>query len=337
MKHPTKRTASQEKRIDGGAPRPALALYAVGRSGYGDGNVMSVLDRFSLYAFDRAAKENGIPTWTEPVLMEALGYKDKQSFKKVRIKAMEACLALNIEPHSDFIFENGAYRFTLFACYLIAMRSDPKKPLVAEVQFKLAALAASVADPRLHAALVQRVEIREKLASGNKTLHATALRHGVEDFSRFVDAGYRGMYNMSLRRLSEVKGVEPGESLLDRMDVEELAANLFRVTQTDKKIRIDNVEGQAALEDTAVKVGKAVRRTMMSLNKTKPEDLPITEHITQTKKRIKGARTELKKLATSKARNAMLGTFVEEHELMDERERGFTKDPDEDEREPDSE
>jgi len=273
MRHPTTRSKCQAGSVEVDERRASLALYTAERSDYGD-RAMSIWDRFSLYAFDRAARENGIPTWTEPVLMEALGYKDKQSFKKVRIKAMEACLALNLEPHSDFIFENGGYRFTLFACYLMAMRSDPKKPLVAEVQLKLAALATSIADPRLHAAMVDRVEHREKLSTGMKSLSATADRHGVEDFGRFVDAGYRGMYNMSLRRLSEIKGIQPGEILLDRMDIEELAANLFRVTQTDKKIRVDNVEGQAALEDTANKVGKVARRAMMKLNKTKPETLP---------------------------------------------------------------
>src|SRR5690606_35371205 len=100
---------------------------------------------------------------------------------------------------------------------------------------------------------------REEMKEGLKSLANTAHDHGVRSYARFMNAGYRGMYNMSLCDIERLKGVGPREHLIDRMGRTELAANLFRVTLTDNKIQREDVRGQAALENAAHEVGQVVR------------------------------------------------------------------------------
>ncbi|WP_437676648.1 hypothetical protein [Sorangium sp. So ce131] len=295
---------------------------------------MDITKRFSMYAFEMTATKSGVYTWSEDVLMSTLGYETREPFRKAVRKAMQACLTMNIEPHNDFIKDDDGYRFTRFACYLIVMSCDTKKPRVAQVQLQFAALANTIPDPRVQAARVDRTIIREKVADGMKSLSATAQSHGVVDYARFMDAGYRGMYNSSLAELEHIKGIRPGEHLLDRMDQTELAANLFRITQTDKKIEKENVHGQAALENTASEVGSVVRNAMLQLGGTAPESLPITEHIDEAKKKLKSARKKMKKLNATKERDELLFKVVEERDLIDEEsaeeDPGYTPDPEED-------
>lgn len=261
---------------------------------------MSTLDLFDTYQFESIAAQNGTLTWHEDVLMEVLGYQDRVSFRKAVKRAMAVCLTLDIEPHLDFIPTGNSYKFTRVACYLIAMNADPRKPRVAMAQTYFAGLASIIDTRQDHVARVDRVVIREEVTAGMKSLARTASHHGVESYARFMDAGYRGMYNMGLGELSKVKGISPGEQLVDRMDRTELAANLFRVTQTDSKIKNEGVQGQAALEHTATVVGQAVRKTMMEINGTKPEELPIAEPIRDAKKKLKKTGKRMKALSTPK-------------------------------------
>ncbi|WP_437872941.1 BRO family protein [Sorangium sp. So ce363] len=295
---------------------------------------MDITKRFSMYAFEMTATKDGVYTWSEDELMSTLGYETRTAFRKAVHKAMQACLTMNVSPLDDFIKDGDGFRFTRFACYLVVMSCDTRKPRVAQVQFQFAALADVIPDPRIQAARVDRVIIREEVTDGMKSLSATAQNHGVVDYARFMDAGYRGMYNRSLAELERLKGIRPGEQLLDRMDRTELAANLFRITQTDRKIENENVHGQAALENAASEVGAVVRKAMIDLNNTAPEQLPIAEHIDVAKKKLKTARKELKKLNATKERDELLFKVVEERDLVDEESLGdgpgYTPDPEED-------
>jgi DNA-damage-inducible protein D len=112
----------------------------------------------------------------------------------------------------------------------------------------------------------------------------------------FQNSGYRGLYNMNLREIRRHKGVPDGRSPLDFMGKTELAANLFRVTQTEEKIRGEGIRGQPALEHTAEDVGRRVRRTMIEISGKRPENLPPAEDIKQVHKKLKSSHREIKKL-----------------------------------------
>ncbi len=290
---------------------------------------MSDIDRFDTYEFESIAAQNGTLTWHEDRLMAMLGYEDKQSFRKAVMRAMSVCITLEIAPHADFIPLGQSYKFTRVACYLIAMNADPKKPRVAMAQAYFAGLANIIDTRHDHVSRVDRVAIREELTGGIKSLAKTADQHGVESYGRFMDAGYRGMYNMGLADLARMKGVSPGEKLIDRMDRTELAANLFRLTQTDSKIQNEGVQGQVALEDAAHEVGEAVRDTMIKISGTRPENLPITEHIRDAKKKIKSTRRKMEKLSTPKEHEELLFVAVKEEHTEDPADPGFTPDPEE--------
>jgi DNA-damage-inducible protein D len=114
---------------------------------------------------------------------------------------------------------------------------------------------------------VERVLIRGEVSDREKALSGTASAHGVEHYQFFQNAGYRGMYNMDLAQIRMKKRVPGGRSPLDLMGKTELAANLFRITQTDEKIRNEDVHGQKPLERAAEHVGRKVRDTMISLRR----------------------------------------------------------------------
>lgn len=290
---------------------------------------MSTLEIFDPYYFESVGADNGTVTWSEDRLMAILGYDDRVVFRKAVRKAMKASMALNYEPPTEFIFVDGAYKFTRVACFLIAMSCDVRKPAVAGLQSYLALIADSLLNHLAHAENVDRVVIRDEMTDGMKSLAKTAKHHGVIRFDCFMNAGYRGMYNMSLSELGKLKGLRPGEKLLDRMDRTELAANLFRVTQTDQKIKDNDVRGQQALEDTAFGVGETVREAMYKINETRPEDLPLAPHIKDTKKTLKSAGKRLKQLSTPNARRQLVRKAAEEEtpEVFKDND-GYTEEPD---------
>lgn len=292
---------------------------------------MSNLDHFDTYHFESVAAQNGTLAWREEALMEALGYPERKSFRKAVRRAMQACLTLNIEPSFDFIPVGDSYKFTRFACYLIAMNGDPRKPKVAAAQVYFASLADSIHSHHEQAGIVDRVVIREEMTEGIKSLSKTAHEHGVYNYASFMNAGYRGMYNMSLPELSHVKGVGPKEKLIDRMDRAELAANLFRLTQTDTKIKNDDIQGQRALEKTALEVGQVVRNTMIQISGTRPEDIPIVQHIKDAKKVLKTAGKKMEALSEPiAARQLFLRAVAEEYPENIDEEQKYTADPEED-------
>ncbi len=256
-------------------------------------------------SFEDVAIINGTNLWAEDVLMRALGYENADAFRKVIMKAMQACLSLGIATEDNFIRgDDGAYRLTRFACYLIAMNGDPKKPSVAAAQMYFAVLAETFQNAIGHANAIDRILIRDEVTEGEKSLASTANRHGVESYAFFQNAGYRGMYNMNLGQLRQRKGIGAKEKPIDRMGKEELAAHLFRITQTDAKIKKEGVQGQRLLEATAEKVGKQVRKTMIEISGQRPEDLPAAETIQDVKKTIKETNKRFRTLDAKKTRSS---------------------------------
>ena len=191
---------------------------------------------------------------------------------------------------------------TRFGCYLVALNGDPRKPEVGAAQSYFAALADTFQTHLEHVDGIDRLLIREEITDGQKSLASTAKRHGVENYPFFQNSGYIGMYNMSLQRLLDFKGVPAGEKLIDRMGREEMAAHLFRITQTDAKIKNESIRGQHGLEQAALSVGKTVRKTMIDLSGTTPENLPIAENVTKVRRTIKDTSKKLRAIDAPKKR-----------------------------------
>ncbi len=266
-------------------------------------------DQMSVFHFDEGRPSfedfgvaNGVTHWHESVLRQALGYLSADSFQKAVLRAKQACLTAGIETEDHFVRQqDGTSIFTRFACYLIAMNGDPKKHEVAEAQAYFAAIAETFQDKISDADGIDRVLIREEITDGQKSLVSTAKKHGVQNYAFFQNAGYRGMYNMALKRLCVYKGVKKGEQLIDRMGKEEMAAHLFRITQTDAKIKNENIRGQQNLENAAETVGKTVRKMMRETSGTTPESLPLADNVKDVRRRIKGTGKNLQSIDKKKA------------------------------------
>jgi DNA-damage-inducible protein D len=229
--------------------------------------------------FEDLGRENGMHFWWASDLMSFLGYELSNVANSQPIqRAMTACNALNVPIHESFSGEEREidgkkcfdFKLSRFACYLVAMNADPRKEIVARIQTYFAALADQVQQYLEERESIDRVINREHIVQQEKVLSGTAHRHGVENYALFQNAGYRGLYNMDMTRLKNFKHVKEG-SLLDFMGSEELAANIFRIAQTNQKIKNENIQGQSPLENAAETVGKIVRRAIKDAGGTMPE------------------------------------------------------------------
>lgn len=255
--------------------------------------------------FNDIGRENGFTYWYARDFMLMLDYQDYDNFRRVINKAIATCTTLNIEILDNFQpikrhlnnKEISDYKLSRFACYLIAMNADGKKISVAKAQAFFAAAAESIRRFVTDANQVERVLIREELSVHEKSLSGVAKQAGVETYALFQNAGYRGMYNMNLTRLKEYKGMESTtRSMLDFMGKDELAANLFRITQTELKMKNEQIYGQAASEKVAEEVGKQVRKTMMEISGIAPENMALEEDIKKIKTSLKQTHKGLKKI-----------------------------------------
>ena len=267
---------------------------------------MSELDVFHFennrQSFDDFAKKNGQDWWSARDLMKFLDYSSYNTFLKVINRAIATCLTLNISVKDNFIQieqeVNGVvvsdYKLTRFACYLIAMNGDTKKEQVAKAQIYFVAVAETLRSYLEEHENMERLLIRDDISEREKSISGVASAHGVEEYRLFQNAGYRGMYNKNLNVLKTYKGLQDiKRSLLDFMGKTELAANLFRLTQTEEKIKNDNIRGQQALERTAETIGKQVRKAMIEMSGTRPEDLPLSDDLQDVKKRLKKTHKEM--------------------------------------------
>ncbi|MET3526189.1 BRO family protein [Phenylobacterium koreense] len=252
-------------------------------------------------SFESLGRQNGFRYWLASDLMQMLDYSTMQPIHNAVNKAMAACAQLGIpisENFSETKTESGGKdcKLSRFACYLTVMNGDPKKPKVAQAQAYFITMAEAF---RLHvqeAESIERVVIRGEVSDRETALSATVHARGIETIQFFQNAGYRGMYNLDLKQIRSKKGVPDGRSVLDFMGKTELAANLFRITQTEEKIRNEDITGQKPLERAAEHVGKGVRKTMIELSGVAPERLPPSEDIKKVKSALKRTGKEYAKL-----------------------------------------
>lgn len=269
--------------------------------------------------FERIKRVNatGADFWSARELARVLEYTDFRNFAAVIAKAREACGNSGHAVADHFVDINemvsigsGAQRpvedwaLSRYGCYLVIQNADPGKPLVALGQsyFAVQTRRQELADEQALKEDKTRLLLRAEMKTHNKKLAGAAKQAGVAqplDYAIFMDHGYRGLYGgLSLRDVSARKRLKPKEHLLDRMGSTELAANLFRATQTEDKLRRENVRNKEHANRIHEAVGRTVRRTIHELGGTMPENLPVAENIkkveSREKKRLKA---EQKKLA----------------------------------------
>lgn len=268
----------------------------------------------------KRVQPSGEEFWSARDLARVLEYSEFRHFLPVIEKAREACVKSNhrVEDHFEQILEmvsigSGAqrpvedWRLSRYACYLVIQNADPSKPLVALGQsyFAVQTRRQELADDQALKEAQKRLLLRSEMKKHNKNLAGVAKQAGViqpVDYAIFMDHGYRGLYGgLGMRDIHQRKRLKPKEHILDHMGSTELAANLFRATQTEEKLRRENVRHKEHANRIHSEVGRKVRQTIQELGGTMPENLPVAESIkkveSREKKRLKA---EQKKSLDSK-------------------------------------
>ncbi len=256
--------------------------------------------------------------WSARDLMPILEYTKWQNFKTVLLKAQIACENSGNDPAdhftdaskmvaigSDAKREVEDMHLSRYACYLIVQNADPAKEVVAlgQTYFAVQTRRQEIADADALVELSEdqrRLLLRQRIKLQNTDLASAAKTAGVItalDFAVFQNHGYRGLYNgLTADAIHRKKKLKKSQHILDHMGATELAANLFRSTQAEEKLRRDQVHGKDAANEVHYQAGVVVRRAIAELGGTMPEDLPSADSIKKLE------RAEKKRLATPKTK-----------------------------------
>ena len=260
---------------------------------------MADIEKYSEATFEniRHTNEYGQEFWYARELKQALEYSQWRRFEETIERAKTACLQSenSIEDHFANVGKmvsigSGAQReiddimLSRYACYLIVMNGDPRKQIIAvgQTYFAVKTRQQELVDNYDQLTEDQKhLAIRDEIKRHNKSLAEAAQMAGVEtslDYATFQNYGYMGLYGgLKAQDIKRRKGLKKSQDILDHMGSTELAANLFRATQTDEKLRRENVQGKDAANRTHYEVGAKVRQTIAELGGTMPEDLPTPE------------------------------------------------------------
>ncbi len=241
----------------------------------------------------------GEEMWLARRLAKVLDYTEFRNFQPVIEKAQKACENSGqsisdhfVQMHEMVDIGSGAqrkmesYGFSRYACYLIVQNADAKKPVIANGQtyFAVQTRRQELQEGTGFAQLNEdqkRLMLRNELADHNKQLAAAAKEAGVKtglDYAIFQNHGYKGLYGgLDNKALHQYKGLKKSQKILDHMGSTELAANLFRATQTEEKLKRDEVANKTRANETHFEVGAKVRKTIQELGGAMPEDLPKPE------------------------------------------------------------
>jgi len=274
---------------------------------------MSNIAKYSDQTFEsiKHVNEFGQEYWFARELQSILEYIQWRRFHETIERAKLACMNSGYKAEDHFAdvgkmvaIGSGTERtiddimLSRYACYLIVMNGDPRKEVIAVGQTYFAVKTRQQELIENYEQLSEdqkRLAIRNEMIAHNKSLAQAAQMAGVEtpqEYAVFQNRGYQGLYGgLGMRDIHASKGLKKSQKILDHMGSTELAANLFRATQTDEKLRRDNVTGRQAACDTHYGVGVKVRQTIRDLGGTMPEDLPVPEKsISQIEKEIEKKR-----------------------------------------------
>lgn len=251
--------------------------------------------------------EEEIEWWSSRELAKALTYADYRKFLDVMRKAWKACSNSGVNPNDHFVVIDEMVKIgsnaerhidtvmmTRYACYLTVQNADSSKSVVAQAQTYFA-IQTRRAEKYLESNFTEEEEkrllLRNEMKKHNQRLASAAKNAGVKtnkDYGIFQNSGYKGLYGgLDSNDIHERKGLTKNQHILDHMGSTELAANLFRATQTEEKLRRDGIIGKANANETHFEVGRKVRETIAELGGTMPENLPTTPSIKRLESRQK--------------------------------------------------
>ena len=236
--------------------------------------------------------ENGNEYWFARELQNVLEYKKWEKFNNVINDAITACNLSGYEVADHFpqvgkMVNIGSktsrnisdYKLSRYACYLIAQNGDSRKKTIALAQTYFAVQTRKMEiTEREYSSLTEdekRFYQRNLTKKGNYSLNQAAKDAGVKNFDKFHNSGYKGLYNgETANDIAKRKGLRYREDILDNMGSDELIANLFRISQTEQKLKRDNVKGETKANDVHYEVGKKVRKAIADIGGTMPEEFP---------------------------------------------------------------
>ena len=244
--------------------------------------------------------KDGVEYWEARELMSLFGYDKWDNFQKVIDKAKISCVGSNQEVDDHFldvgkmikIAKNTAkeaireikdYGLSRYACYLIAQNGDSKKQEIATAQTYFAIKTREREVDEQLTEDQKRLYIRKEVKTHNKKLFETAQDAGVNNFGKFNNYGYLGLYGLTSEQIQNKKGIG-NDNVLDRAGSTELAANLFRITQTEDKLKKSDTKEEEIANATHFDVGQKVRKTIKDIDGTMPEDLNPEKHIKEIEK-----------------------------------------------------
>ena len=248
-----------------------------------------------IFEYVKHSDGNGNEYWYARELMPILQYNLWRNFHGIIKVAMSNCNNINCNILEHFIATNKMviigsntkrkiqdYKLSRYACYLIVLNCDPWKKVIdlAKTYFAIQTRKQELSEKE-YSELTEnekRLYRRKQVKSGNYNLNRTAINSGVKDLARFHNAGYSGLYNgETADDIFKRKKLRYREDILDNMCSEELADNIFRIAQTDAKLKRDNIDNEYTASSVHYEVGKKIRNIIKELGGTMPEDLPTPE------------------------------------------------------------
>ena len=276
---------------------------------------MSNIEKYSENIFEsiKHIDQNGNEYWYARELSKVLEYRDWRNFQKVVDKAIISAKN-SISDNVDWVVEVNKpiktgkgkeelikdYKLSRYICYLIVQNADSSKEVVALGQTYFAVQTRKqelLEEYNLLPEDDKRLESRKEIRIGNRILSRTAINAGVKNLDKFHNAGYKGLYNgETADDIAKRKKLRYREEILDNMGSDELAANLFRISQINQKLIRDNIKGEKDSNSAHYEVGKKVRKAIADIGGIMPEDMPLPNKSLKAIERKKNNNVELTKV-----------------------------------------